>query len=89
MRAAINNYLANVYAPALAAPVFTNQQLRNEMALLDKLMAGDLSGIHQLTTTEDQPVIYYTIDGKPVAQPGPHGIYLMRDAKGRTRKVVR
>jgi hypothetical protein len=48
-----------------------------------------LSGIHQLTTTEDQPVIYYTIDGKPVAQPGPHGIYLMRDAKGRTRKVVR
>lgn len=89
VRAAINNYLANVYAPALAAPVFTNQQLRNEMALLDKLMAGDLSGIHQLTMTEDQPVIYYTIDGKPVAQPGPHGIYLMRDAKGRTRKVVR
>lgn len=89
VRNALNDYLANTYQPAVDNPDFTNVRLQKEMRVLEDLLNGNLSQVETPTAATYQKVTYYTLDGKPVAQPGPHGIYLMRDAKGHTRKVVR
>lgn len=89
VKRAINNYLSQVFTPAVATPVLTNAQLREEMALLAQLMSGDLSQIVAVPTAADRRVTYYTLDGKPVSRPLKKGIYIERTANGRTRKVVK
>lgn len=89
VRTAITNYLAGTFEPSLANPNLTNAQLQEEMRVLECLLSGDLSTVEAIVAATRQKAAYFTLDGKSVVQPGRRGIYLMRDTKGRTRKVVR
>ena len=89
VKTAIIYYLTKVYKPYLATPTLSNAQLRAETLKLQQMLDGNLTGVNHVNAGRGQQASYYTLDGKPAGLPLRKGVYVVRTADGKTRKVIK
>lgn len=92
----LRDYYRSVYQRNLSALELTNEQLPEAIeelrAYLNMLSTGEWTGISQLPESQISSMKwakFFTIDGKSVSVPQQQGLYILKGADGKVRKVLR